>query len=69
MGEENFVLQGEDGIRYGQVTEVRTFSFFFFAFFFSNLLFLFFVGGCEVRWRYEEGRVGKDGRSRWSPYH
>ena len=26
-------------------------------------------GGAAVRWRSEERRVGKECRSRWSPYH
>ena len=29
----------------------------------------FIISGCEIEGRSEERRVGKECRSRWSPYH
>src|SRR2546429_5981476 len=77
-----FFFQAEDGIRDVAVTGVQTcalpispkplpgvvFSFLFVSFLFVSFLFLFHFL-CLFFLRSEERRVGKECRSRWSPYH
>ena len=40
-----------------------------FIYSFHMPLFIFLSGLLQKRWRSEERRVGKECRSRWSPYH
>ena len=73
---EDLVFQAEDGIRVYDVTGVQTVlfrSFYICCMLWAthfNLVHLFIIVHLfSFFWRSEERRVGKECRSRWSPYH